>query len=100
MASLTERYAAQIHGVLSCFDRVVITGTLPGICHGDGMAAHLRSRNIRLFDYPRFAEPLRDELRQNAERLAKESGIEIEFIRSKGSFRKEARVQEILAKRG
>jgi hypothetical protein len=100
MSSLTERYAAQIHGVHSCFDRIVITGTLPGVCHGDGMAAHLRSLGIRLFDYPRFAEPLRDELRLNAERLAKESGIEIEFIRSKGSFRKESRVQEILAKQG
>lgn len=100
MAALTERYAAQIHGVLSCFDRVVITGTLPGICHGEGMAAHLRSHGVRLFDYPRFAEPLRDEIRQNAERLAQESGLQIEFIRSKGAFRKEARIQEILAKRG
>ena len=100
MSALTERYASQIHGVLSCFDRVVITGTIPGICHSDGMAAHLRSHNIRLFDYPRFAEPLRDEIRVNAERVAQESGLDIEFIRSKGSFRKEARVQEILAKRG
>lgn len=100
MASLAERYAAQIRGVLSCFDRVVITGTIPGICHGDGMAAHLRSLGVRLFDYPRFAEPLRDEVRENAERIASENGIEIEFIRSKGAFRKEARIQEILARRG
>lgn len=25
---LTERYAGKIRGVLSCFDRVVITGTI------------------------------------------------------------------------
>ena len=85
MASITERYAAQIQGVLSCFDRIIITGTLPGVCYGDGMAAHLRSQGIRLFDYPRFALPLRDEVRQNAERVAAENGIEIEFIRSKNS---------------
>ena len=30
---LTERYADRIRGVLSCFDRVVIMGTLPDICH-------------------------------------------------------------------
>ena len=100
MASLTKRYSAQIRGVLSCFDRIVITGTIPGVCYADGMSSYLRSHDIRIFDFPRFAEPLRDEIRQNAERIAKESGIEIEFIRSSASFRKEARVQEILAKRG
>ena len=100
MTALTERYSARIQGVLSCFDRLIITGTLPGVCHGDGMAAHLRSLGVRLFDYPRFAEPLRDQIRQNAERLAQENGIQIEYIRSKGSLRKETRIQEILAQRG
>jgi hypothetical protein len=30
-ASLTERYDDRIAGVLSCYDRVVITGTIPVI---------------------------------------------------------------------
>jgi hypothetical protein len=100
MPALTERYAEQICGVLSCFDRLVITGTIPGVCYADGMSSYLRSHDIRIFDYPRFAEPLRDEIRQNAERVAQENGVEIEFIRASGSFRKEARIQEILAQRG
>lgn len=100
MSSLTERYASWIHGVLSCFDRLIVTGTIPGISYADGMALHLRSHNIRLFDYPRFAEPLRDEIRANAERVARESGIQIEFIRSRNGFRKETRIQQILAARG
>jgi hypothetical protein len=99
MASLIERYSDKIIGVISCFDRMVITGIVPGICYSAGMGAHLRALNIRIFDYPRFAEPLRDEIRQNAERIAQENGLEIEFVR-KSSFRKEARVQEILAARG
>ena len=99
MPLLTERYAKQIRGVLSCWDRIVITGTLPAICHADAMAAHLRSLDVRLFDYPRFADPLRHEIRENAERLASENGLQIEFVRCKG-FRKEARIQQILAKRG
>src|SRR3989304_6463252 len=97
---LTERYAKQIRGVLSCYDRVVIVGTLPGVCFADGMAAHLRSKGILIFDYPRFAEPLRDEIRENAERLAQENGLEIEYIRSSHAFRKEDRIQAILASRG
>ena len=100
MVLLTERYAKQIRGVISCYDRVVIMGTLPGVCFAEGMAAHLRSKHIRIFDYPRFAEPLREEIRENAERLAKGHGIEIEYIRSSHAFRKEDRIQAILATRG
>jgi hypothetical protein len=96
---LTERYADKIAGVLSCFDRVVIQGTLPTMCYAAGMAGFLSYRKIRLFDYPRFAEPLRDELRENAERIAGENGLEIEFIR-KRNFRKEDRIREILDARG
>jgi len=36
--------------------------------------------NIRIFDYPRFAETLRNALRDNAEQFAKENGLEIEFF--------------------
>ena len=100
MPLLTDRYADQIAGVLSCYDRLVVMGTLPGLCYADGMAAHLRAQGIRLFDFPRFAEPLRDEIRANAERLAAEAGVEIEFIRSAKSFRKEDRIRQILQERG
>jgi hypothetical protein len=100
MSLLTERYAGQIAGVLSCYDRIVITGTLPGVCFPEGMAKHLGVRGIRLFDYPRFVEPLRNAIRENAERLAREEGLEIEFIRSAGAFRKEDRIKAVLARRG
>ena len=100
MQSLLDRYSKQIDGVLSCYDRVVIMGTLTGLNFPDGMSRYLFTHNIRIFDYPKFAEPLRDELRANAEKLAQENGFEIEFIRSKGSFRKEDRIRAILAERG
>lgn len=100
MSSLLERYTKQIAGTLSCFDRIIITGTIPGICYPEGMAGYLSSKGIRLFDYPKFAEPLRNEIRQNAEALANGANIEIEFIRSTGAFRKEDRIKEILQKRG
>jgi hypothetical protein len=99
MVTLTERYASKIRGSLSCFDRVVITGTLPDICYADAMSSHLRSKGIRIFDYTQFAEPLRDEIRLHAERLAQENGLEIEFIRKK-DFRKEERIKKIIAQRG
>jgi len=100
MTLLTDRYAAQIASVVSCYDRLVITGTLPGVCYAEGMATYLRGHDIRLFDYPRFVEPLREEIRQNTERLAREHRLEIAFIRATHAFRKEDRIRAILDARG
>jgi hypothetical protein len=50
---------------------------------------------VRIFDYPRFAEPFRGELRHNAERLAAEQDLKIDHIR-KRNFRKEDKIPELL----
>lgn len=96
----TERHKEQIAGVISCYDRMLIQGTLPGLCYAQGMTHYLYARQIRIFDYPHFAQPLRDAVRQNAERLAAENGLEIEFIRRTKSFRKKDKVHEVLKRRG
>lgn len=96
---LTERHESQIAGVLSCWDRILLFGTLPKICYAGGMTSYLYERKIRIFDYPKFAEPFRNALRENAEKLAADNGIKIEFLR-KRNVRKEDRVKAILAKRG
>lgn len=99
MTSLVDRYQKKIAGVLSCWDRVVIQGTLPGLCYADGMTAYLNAAHIKIFDYPQFAAPLRDRIRDNAERLAAENDLEIVFVR-KAKTRKEAMVKEVLDTRG
>jgi hypothetical protein len=99
MELFTERHADKISGELSCLDRVVITGTIPSICHAEAMSAYLRFKSIRIFDYARWAEPLRDQIRQNAQRLAEEAGLSIEHLRH-SNVRKESLVREILKKRG
>jgi hypothetical protein len=50
--SLTERYDERIAGILSCCDRLVITGTLPVVCYAAGMTGYLNAKGIRIFDYP------------------------------------------------
>ena len=97
---LTERYRNQIAGVLSCYDRIIIQGTIPKWCYAKGMTDYFYEHKIRIFDYPKWAEPLRDAIRENMERIADESGIEIELVRSKKGFRQEKRVKEVLDKRG
>lgn len=97
--ALTERYAANLHGVLSCYDRIIITGTLPGACYAGGMTSFLYSRGIRIFDYPRFAEPLRERIRQRAQEVCTAAGVEIEHV-NKSHIRKEDLVARVLAARG
>lgn len=96
---LSDKYHAQIAGVLSCYDRVIITGTLHPFCYAAGMTSYLHAHHIRIFDYTQFAAPLRDQIRAHAEALAQKHGLQIEFIR-KNNFRKEERVQQILKQRG
>jgi hypothetical protein len=97
--SLTERYRDRLAGVLSCYDRIVITGTLPGACYAQGMTSFLYSRGIRIFDYARFAEPLRERIRARAQEACAEAGVEIEHI-NKAHIRKEEVVAKVLARRG
>src|SRR5437870_2712052 len=96
---LTERYDDRLAGVLACYDRIWITGSLPGACFAEGMTKILRARGIRIFDYPQFAAELRDRVRQAAAALAAEAGVAIEHI-AKSYIRKEGVVAKVLARRG
>jgi hypothetical protein len=99
MSCLVERYAQRVVGQLSCLDRVVIMGTLPGACYAEGMTHILYRRSIRIFDYAQFANPLADQVKSNAERLAAEAGVQIQYVK-KLNFRKEDRVRQVLTARG
>jgi len=48
MNPFIERHQDKIAGVISCFDRVVITGTLPDIGYAGAMASYLRYHNADL----------------------------------------------------
>jgi len=99
MELLIDRYRDKIAGILTCSDRIVITGTLPVLSNSRSMTSYLYNQNIRIFDYAKFAEPFRDILRENAKKLANENNIEIEFVK-KTNTRKEAIISRILEKRG
>jgi hypothetical protein len=98
-APLLERYRDRIAGVLTCYDRIVITGTLPGACYAAGMTSFLNAKHIRIFDYPRFAEPLRERIRAAAEKLATAAGAKVEYI-AKAHIRKEDVVAAVIKARG
>ena len=97
---LTDKYEADLFGVLDCFDRVIISGNVLQWSYAKGMTSYLYAQDILIFNYTKFAEPLREAIRQNAEELAAKNGIEIEFIRKHKAFRKEARIKTLIKERG
>ena len=97
---LTERYKHDLLGVLSCYDRIVITGTLPGVCYARGMTSYLYAHQIKVFDYTKvFADPLRHKIRDNAQIIAKAHGVAIEHVNN-SHWRKEDLVLKVLVQRG
>jgi DNA-binding MarR family transcriptional regulator len=99
MKLLPEKYSDKISGILHCYDRIVITGTLPVLSNAHHLTAYMNQRNIRIFDYVKFAEPYRDLIKENAQFLADKAGVAIEFI-NKGNVRKEALIEKKLKQRG
>lgn len=99
MELLTNTYKRDITCVLSCYDRLIISGTMPEISFSQGMTRYMYQNEVKIFDYPKFAEPFKDAIRANAERIAKEHGVEIEFIRKAG-VRKESIISEKIKQRG
>ena len=98
-SALEERYDDRIAGVLSCYDRVVITGTLPTVCYAEGMTRFLYANGIQIFEYPDFAMTLRERVREQVASVAAEAGVTIEHI-AKSHIRKEAVVAKVLEQRG
>jgi len=99
MELLTERHRSKIAGIISCFDRVIIQGTLACFSYAEGMTKYLYSQKIRVFEYKKFAEALREEIKSSAVKIAQENGLEIEYLNGI-QFRKEDCIRQILEKRG
>jgi len=99
MKTIAEKYSKDIRCVLSCFDRILINGTLPELSHAKGMTDYLYKKGVKIFDYVKFAEPLRDIIKQTAEQIAKANNIEIEFVRNT-DIRKEDLIKEKLLQKG
>jgi len=98
-SALEDRYDDRIAGVLSCYARVVITGTLPTVCYAEGMTRFLFAKGIQIFKYPEFAMTLRERVREQVASVVADAGVTIEHI-AKSHIRKEAVVAKMLEQRG
>jgi len=99
MELFVNKYNSHINMTLSCYDRVIITGTLPEISYAKGMTSYLYSKDIRIFDYSQFAEGLRESIRKQIDSIVSESGVSVQYLKKSG-IRKESLVSDILKERG
>ena len=99
METFINQHKDQIYGVLSCYDRLLLQGNLHTICWPEGMSNYLTAKHIRIFDYPKYTNTIREQLKHDVEEIAREHHVQIEFIPNKNT-RKEGIVKEVLKKRG
>ena len=99
MTGIGERYADKIDGILRCFDRMILTGTLPTLCYADGMTSYLSARGMGVFDFVKFVPPLTEAIQAPAQALAAEAGRKIDYMRQK-NFRQQDRVKAVIEQRG
>ena len=97
---ITQSYKDKISGVLSCYDRINIKCTAGTFGYSDGMCIFFNTINRRYFDFHKVFEPVTKKIIENAERIAKENNMEIEYIRNVGAFRKDDKISDILSERG
>ena len=89
---ITERHEEEINGTITCYDRIIIQGVIPNWSYAEGMTGYFYANNIMIFDFAKFSQPLTEKVRVNAEKIAKENGVEIEFIRKTQALRKDDRI--------
>jgi hypothetical protein len=64
------------------------------------MTAFFYEKGYRIFDFAKIFTPITEAIRANAEKLADEHGLKIEYIRKSGAFRKDDRIAQIISERG
>ena len=97
---LTAKYSDDLHGTLSCYDRIIVNATAGTFGYAGGMTSFFYGNEYRIFDFHKVFSPVTEEIKSNAEQIAKAHGLEIEYIRKTGAFRKDERIEEIISSRG
>src|SRR6266700_5007950 len=81
MKEFTRKYESRIHGVLSCFDRMLFRGYLP-IMSGWAMAAFLYRLKINFGSLKPFLLENSERVKDHAEAMAKKHGRPFRYLKT------------------
>jgi len=76
------KFSAQLLGVLSGFDRLLIRGTLRAICYPQGMMGYLSGVNIRLKDFGRHVQAVSARMKTTSQARAAALGRKVLYVAS------------------
>jgi len=78
---------------------MILQGRMPIFSYAEGMARYLTKCSIQIGDFVVWAQPFTESIQEHAEKVARQAGLEIDFVRKK-NFRKEQKSEQILQQRG
>ena len=82
MRRFIEKYAGQIQGVLSGFDRLIFRGTLRQIAYEVGMRGYLSANQVLLKDFGSHANEVSERVKRASLRSIQEAGRRIQYLQS------------------
>lgn len=95
MELFLHHHKSDVIGVLEGLDRVMFKGTLRSVCHDCGLDRFLGANRILYKDFARFAQGLSNQLRRQAEAVARQAGRPYLYLNS-SALRKDALVRQML----
>lgn len=99
MNAFVQKHSAQVIGVLSGFDRLVLRGTVRPVAYVDGMARFLAAQHILLKDFGDYAEATSNRVKQASLAVAERAGRPVEYLASP-KVRKDELARTIAARDG
>jgi len=82
MERFRDRHSDRIIGVLSGFDRILFRGTLRSLSYVQGLDKFLGSQGVLYKDFGAFAERLSDQVKAQAEAVAREHRRPLRYLES------------------
>jgi len=99
MKAFMDRYAGEVKGALSGWDRLAFRGTIRWLSSVEGLSSYLCGKRILLKDFSRWAQSLTERVRRSCEEVAHRLGIEAHYLRSSATD-KEALARDIAERAG
>jgi hypothetical protein len=85
-----RKHESKIHGVLSCFDRLIFRGYLP-LSYAKGMEGFLYRQNVLFKDFKHYAPKVSERLKEHVRQVVEQAGGAFRHLPKKERMEKEAR---------
>ena len=95
-----KKYTDAISGTISCFDRMIISGSLIRWNCPFSMTAFMIQERIHFTSFPQYAKQISQKIKDHIEGISSTEGIPVYYIRKPRSFNKEKAVEDYISENG